>query len=84
MKSATHRKRNAVNRFITFFKSPGFTILLFHAGILLFSWPILSLATESGETGIFKHLLIGWAVIVALLVVVGQCILHGEKSDKGD
>ncbi|MBI9081047.1 MAG: hypothetical protein JEY79_15070 [Pseudodesulfovibrio sp.] len=73
-----------MNRFVTFFKSQGFAILLFHAGVLLFSWPILSLATESGETYIFKHLLIGWAIIVALLVVVGQCILRGDKSDKGD
>jgi len=73
-----------VNRIVIFFKTGSFAILLFLAGVLLFNWPILSMAAEGGGTSVFKYLIIGWTVIVALLIVVGQCILGAEKADRED
>lgn len=58
--------------------------MLFHAGVLLFNWPLLSLANENDETSIFCYLLVAWSIIVALLIVVGQSIRHGEEADRED
>ncbi len=73
-----------MNRIIEFFKAGSFAILLFYAGVLLFNWPLLSMAAESGESSIFSYLLISWTVIVVLLIAVGQSIRHGEKTKKED
>lgn len=74
----------AVNRIVNFFKAKSFAVLLFHAGVLLFNWPLLSLAAENDETSIFCYLLISWSIIVALLIVVGQAIRHGEEAGRED
>lgn len=73
-----------MNRFIVFFKSRSFALLLFHLGVLVFNWPILSMPSETGDGAIFSHLLIAWAIFVTLLIFVGQSIRAGNDSRKGD
>lgn len=63
-----------MNRLFRFFKSRSFAILLFHVGVLLFNWPLLSMANEGSEAAIFSYLLITWAVVVCLLIIVGSFI----------
>ena len=75
---------HTMNRVFNFFKTKSFAILLFHAGILLFNWPLLSMSVEGGETSVFSYLLITWTVIVALLIVVGQSIRHGDETEGED
>jgi len=76
------RGEYAVNRVVSFFKTRSFAVLLFHVGVLLFNWPLLSLSNENGETSVFSYLLITWALIVVVLIVVGQSIKHSEETDR--
>jgi len=73
-----------MNRVILFFKSKNFIILLFHVGVLVFNWPLLSLASNKSDTSIFSYIIISWTIIVALLIVIGQCIQYHHESDKED
>ncbi len=69
---------------VRFLKTRSFAVLLFHFGVLLFNWPLLSLPSKGGGTSIFTYLIVTWTVLVVLLILVGQSIRHGERSGEGD
>ncbi len=71
-----------MDRIINFFKAKSFAILLFHIGVLLFSWPLLSLSAETGGAPLFVYLLIFWALIVFALVIMGSCISISEENNR--
>lgn len=71
----------AVDRIIAFFKSGSLALLLFHLGVLLFSWPVLSLSAEEGGTPLFGYLFLAWSAVVILLTLVGLSL--GRDQDKG-
>ncbi|BCS88067.1 hypothetical protein [Pseudodesulfovibrio sediminis] len=73
-----------MNRIVNFFKTSSFAVLLFHVGLLLFSWPLLSLPSDSGAERLFGYVIVAWSVIVCLLIVMGACFHMNEERDQGD
>ena len=47
----------------------GFQYLVFGLGLMLFSWPIMSIPTPGA--GLFVYLFLIWAGLIAVLMVMG-------------
>lgn len=73
-----------MHRIIRFFKARGFALLAFHIGVLLFCWPLLSIPAESGGTGLFYYILTAWAVLVIILVCMGESIRRSQTTEEND
>jgi hypothetical protein len=46
---------------------PGFSLFLFFLCLVLFSWPLLSVARSHGAESIFNYLIFVWSIIILLL-----------------
>ena len=65
------------NRKLIFHKK-GFHILFFCLGLLMFSWPVLSIAGRKSTGVFFAYLFLVWIVIIMLLYLIGR---HAELVD---
>ncbi len=72
----------AVDRFVSFFKSKSFAVLLFHIGVLIFNWPILTLSSDLAGFTVFRYIFIAWFAIVCLLIVVSQSLKLDTPEDR--
>lgn len=70
-----------MDRLFDFFSSRSFVILLFHVGVLLFNWPLLSLSSDASETSIFSYIIITWFVVVCMLIIMSYCINRANKAN---
>lgn len=78
----TAARRPRLNRLLGFFKGRSSAVLLFHAGVLLFNWPLLSISGDKGGESLFTYLFTVWAVIVVLLMVMGYAVRRSAASDR--
>lgn len=72
-----------MNRILRFFQSTSCAVLLFHAALLLFNWPLLSLSSEPGGPGLFRYIFIAWFVLVCCLMGIGYSLRRGDNDSKG-
>ena len=79
------RNRNperGLNRILALFSSPVGALLLFCAGALLFTWPLLSIYGDQGGTPLFAYIFITWTALVILLLLKGQAIRRANDPDR--
>lgn len=72
-----------MKRLINFFGSKTGTLLLFHLGLLLFSWPLMSITANMGGVALFRYLFLAWAVFIAILPLMAYAVRR-NSSDKGE
>ena len=71
-----------MNRLLALFSSPVGALLLFCAGVLLFTWPLLSIMGDRGGVGLFAYLFLAWAAVVVLLLIKGRAIRRANAPDR--
>lgn len=55
----------------------------FVMGVLLFSWPLLSITADRGGAPFFAYLFITWAVLIAVLFLMTREPGRGGHAEKG-
>lgn len=70
-----------MKRLTDFFNSRAGTLLLFSFGVLLFSWPLLSVTADKGGPGLFHYLFFAWAAILVTLIVLGVALGILDSDD---
>ena len=62
--------------------SPGFQICLFALTLLLFNWPLLSIAHDSGPAALFFYLFGAWLLVIFLVFLITRG-LPAETTSQG-
>lgn len=61
-----------MNNLKCLFRKPGFHFFLFCLCLVLFSWPILTIADQKQNITIFIYLFIVWGIIIFLLFLIAR------------
>lgn len=72
-----------MNRIIQSIHEHSFAIIVFHVGVLLLSWPLLTIPNEdSPGIPLFCYLMIVWFILVVLLAITGYVITRSPHTDE--
>lgn len=71
-----------MDRVIRFFRDRSLAILLFHFGVLLFSWPFLTIPAGAGGLVLFTYLLTAWFGLVIMLGAMGWAIGRANNAEE--
>ena len=55
-------------------------VFLFLAGLVVFNWPIMSIAATKGSAALFVYLFIGWVLFIAILWVIIHWVTRTMNS----
>jgi hypothetical protein len=64
-----------------FFRKSGFSIFLFFAAFILFSWPILSIVNNGHTKLLFIYLFSAWGIIITLLLFMSRSYGRSARNN---
>ena len=73
-----------MQRLIVFLRSRAGSLLLFHLGMLLFSWPMLSITANRGGVPFFLYLFLAWAGLIVLLAFMAFATRNDPSERDGE
>ncbi len=59
---------------------PGFLVLVFCLAVILFNWPLLSIATPHRGGGLYFYLFGAWGGIIAIIGLVAAAQRRGRRE----
>ena len=65
-----------------FIRRPAFQMLAFIIGLSAFSWPFLTIPAEKSGLWLFTHMMVCWAVALAVLFIISRGLGEGEQSER--
>ena len=60
---------------------PGFHVLLFSLCLVLFGWPLLTIAEKEHGEAIFSYLFLVWGITIVLLFLVARSLSMRDSGE---
>lgn len=59
---------------------PGFLVFVFSLAVMLFNWPVLSIAMPHRGGGLYFYLFAAWGGVIAILGLLAAALQRGRRE----